>query len=174
MSNWTDVAVATGPSVVAVVAIVAAFRQQRLALAHQRELADLSNTRGVFDDAAVALHDASVALSGLERALFTGGAAFRSTFPEALPAAESATETLKSILGRLGVRLPADHVAITAFAKAHNAAREATNAMATQQTGLGSPFTAYPTVQDEHQRLIDATDGFMRAATKTVGARLPE
>jgi hypothetical protein len=173
VSNWTDVAVAAGPSVVAVVAILAAFRQQRRALVHQRELADLSNTRAVFDDAAVALHDASLALSGLERALFTGGATFRSMFPDALPAAETATETLKSIRGRLGVRLPADHVAITAFAKAHDAARKATNAMAAQQPGLGSDITAFPTVQDEHRRLIDATDDFMHAATQTVGARLP-
>ena len=93
-------------------------------------MADLADTRAVFDDAAVALHDASVALSGLERALFTGGTSFRSSFPDALPDAESATERLKSIRGRLGVRLPADHAGVTAFGNAHDAARAATNAMA--------------------------------------------
>ena len=39
---------------------------------HQRKLADLADTRNVFDDLAVALRDASAALSGLERALFNG------------------------------------------------------------------------------------------------------
>jgi hypothetical protein len=138
-----------------------------------RKLADLADTRAVFDDAAVALHDASVALSGLERALFNGGASFRSSFPDALPDAESATETLKSLLGRLGVRLPANHAAVTVFGNAHAAARKATNAMATQDPSPAADLTAHPTLQDEHRRLIDATDEFMRVATDTVGARLP-
>ena len=34
-------------------------------------------------------------------------------------------------------------------------------------------ITAYPTVEDEHKRLVEATDAFMRAATRTVGAQLP-
>jgi hypothetical protein len=142
-------------------------------LQHERDLADLDDMRQVFDDAAVALHDASVTLSGLERALFTGGATFRSVFPDAVPAAESATGALKSIRGRLGVRLPADHPAVTAFGNAHDAARKATNAMATQDPRTGAAITAHPTVRDEHERLIAATDEFMRAATGTVGARLP-
>jgi hypothetical protein len=71
--------------------------------------------------------------SGLERALFTGGA----------------------------------------FGTAQDAARNATNAMAAQDPSASADITAFPTVQDEHRRLIDATDELMRAATKTVGAQLP-
>jgi hypothetical protein len=93
--------------------------------------------------------------------------------PDALPDAESATETLKSIRGRLGVRPPADHTTVTVFANAHDAARKATHAMTAQAPSPGADITAFPTVQDEHRRLVDATDEFMRAATKTVGARLP-
>jgi hypothetical protein len=96
-TTTNDVILALGPSVVAVLALSLAAWQHWRGLVHGRQLADLGDTRGVFDDAAVALHDASVALSGLERALFNGGAGFRSTFPDALPAAELATESLKSI-----------------------------------------------------------------------------
>jgi len=172
-SSASDAILALGPIVVAVLALSLAAWQHWRGLAHARQLSDLADTRAVFDDGAVALHDASVALSGLERALFNGGSAFRSTFPDALPAAESATEALKSIRGRLGVRLRADHAAVTAFANAHDAARKATNAMATQDPSPRADLTAYPTVGDEHKRLIDATDEFMRAATQTVGAQLP-
>lgn len=172
-STTSDVVLALGPSIVAVVALSLAAWQHWRGLVHARQLADLADTRAVFDDAAVALHDASVALSGLERALFNGGPVFRSTFPDALPAAESATESLKSIRGRLGVRLHADHAAVLAFANAHDAARKATNAMATQDPSPGADLTAYPTVDDEHKRLIDATAEFMRAATEAVGAQLP-
>jgi hypothetical protein len=172
-STTSDVILALGPTIVAVVALGVAAWQHWRGLAHARQLADLADTRALFDEAAVALHDASVALSGLERALFSGGAGFRSTFPDALPAAESATETLRSIRGRLGVRLPADHAVVTAFASAHDAARKSTNAMATQSPSPAADITAYPVVGDEHKRLIDATDEFMRAATRTVGAQLP-
>jgi hypothetical protein len=172
-STTTDVILALGPSVVAVVALCLAAWQHWRGLTHARKLADLADTRAVFDDAAVALHDASVALSALERALFTGRASFRSSFPDALPAAESATERLKSIRGRLGVRLRANHAAVTAFGDAHDAARKATNAMAAQDPSSTADLTAFPAVRDEHGRLIDATDEFMRVATETVGARLP-
>jgi hypothetical protein len=172
-TTTTDVILALGPSVVAVLALSLAAWQHWRGLAHARKLADLADTRAVFDDAAVALHDASVALSGMERALFTGGASYRSAFPNALPDAEAATETLKSLRGRLGVRLRSDHAAVTAFGTAHDAARNATNAMAAQDPSASADITAFPRVQDEHRRLIDATDEFMRAATKTVGAQLP-
>ena len=43
----------------------------------------------------------------------------------------------------------------------------------TQDPSPRADLTAYPTVGDEHKRLIDATDEFMRAATQTVGAQLP-
>ena len=105
--------------------------------------------------------------------MFSGGASFRSTFPDAVPDAESATEHLKSIRGRLGVRLSADHSVVIALGNAHDAARNATNAMATQDPSPSADLTAYPTVQDEHRRLIEATNDFMRAAIETVGARLP-
>jgi hypothetical protein len=168
-----DVILALGPIVVAITALTLAAWQHWRGLGHARRLADLADARTVFDSAAVALQDASIALSGLERALFNGGATFRSLFPDALPTAETATEALKSLRGRLGVRLPADHVAVIAFGKAYDAARNATNAMAAQDPSPGADLSAHPTVPDEHRRLIDATDEFMRAATKTVGAQLP-
>lgn len=149
---------------------------QRLArqLEHDRELADLADTRKVCDDAVVALHDASVALSGLERAFVNYGSGFREKMPNAVPDAESATETLRSIRGRLGVRLPQDNAAVAAFEAAHDATREATNAAATQDPSPAADLrAAINTVQDAHRGLIDATDAFRRAATETVGARLP-
>jgi hypothetical protein len=84
-----------GAVLVALIAAYTAGRRQARALAaesgrlaqqleHDREMADLADTRARFDDAAVALHDASVALSGLEGALFTGGASFCRLFPAAL------------------------------------------------------------------------------------------
>jgi hypothetical protein len=169
----TNVILAAGPTVVALAAIGSAVWQQKRSFVHDREMTDLADTRRLFDDAAAALHDASVALSGLERALFTGGASFRSMFPDALTDAESATESLKSIRGRLAVRLRADHPALTAFGDAHDAAREATNAMAAQDPSASADITAHPTVPNEHRRLIDATDAFVTAAIMTVGARLP-
>ena len=164
---------ALGPTVVAVLALCIAAWQHWRGLTHARRLADLADTRAVFDGSAVALHDASVALSGLERALFTGGTTFRTMFPDALPDAEAATESLRSIRGRLGVRLPAGHPALEAFRMAHDAAREATNAMFAQDPSPTADITAHPAVRDEHRRLVDATEQFMEAATKTVGARLP-
>ena len=44
---------------------------------------------------------------------------------------------------------------------------------AAEDPSASADITAFPTMQDEHRRLIDATDEFMRAATKTVGAQLP-
>jgi hypothetical protein len=75
---------------------------------------------------------------------------------------------------RLGVRLAADHDAVKAFEAAHDATWNALDA--------GSRLTwdseidrdgAEAAVLEFHDRLLTATDDFMRAASKTVGARLP-
>ena len=62
VSATTDVILAAGPTVVALAAIGSAVWQQKRGFSHDREMDDLSDTRRLFDDAAVALHDASVAL----------------------------------------------------------------------------------------------------------------
>jgi hypothetical protein len=142
-------------------------------LEHARKLADLPDARAVFDDAAVALHDASVALSGLERALFTHGSSFRAMVPEAVPDAESATERLKSIRGRPGVRLPTGNAAVAEFETAHEAGAATKAAWAQDPSPDAAAGETHKILDAEHRRLIDATDRFMRAATKTVGAKLP-
>jgi hypothetical protein len=71
----TVIAVAI-PNVVAVVAIVAGWRQQVRTLEAERELTDLSNIRTVLDDAAVALHDAAYALDDARSHLTQYGAGF--------------------------------------------------------------------------------------------------
>jgi hypothetical protein len=173
--SWGDVAIAVGPSVVAVVAIVAAFRQQRRALAHGRELADLADARRVFDDAVVELHRASVALSGLEQALFNQGAAHWKDAPDAYPNADAASEALRAMVGRLGVRLPASDAALVAYETARDATRRAANAMVHHATEPGADLgKAHETVRAQHERLIAATADFLRAANDIVGTRVPD
>jgi len=174
LSTTSDVILAAGPTVVALAAIGSAVSQQRRGFRHERALSDLADARSLFDDAAVALQDASRALSGLERGLFTHGASIRSGMPDALPNADAAGESLKTVHGGLGVRLPADHATVVAFARAHDATREAVNAAFAQDPAPGADLReAWDTVRGGHERLIAATSEFMEAATATVGARLP-
>jgi hypothetical protein len=172
-TTTTDVILAAGPTVVAVVAIAAAVWQQWRGFDYARKMADLADTRKVVDDAAVALYDASRALSGLERAFFNFGSSFRIGMPEAFPDAEQAGATLKSIRGRLRVRLGGALAAIAAFGDAHDATRDAVNAAAAQDPSPSADIPGAGEVGDAHRRLLAATEDFMRAATETVGAQLP-
>jgi hypothetical protein len=58
VSTTTDVILAAGPTVVAVVAIGSGVWHQRRGLAHERTMGDLADVRELLDAAAVALHEA--------------------------------------------------------------------------------------------------------------------
>jgi hypothetical protein len=168
--SWGDVAIAAGPSVVAVVAIGAGFREQRRALAHERVLADVADARRVFDDAAVDLHRASVARSGVESALTNHAETHWTKAPDAYPNARAASEALRAMVGRLGVRLPAGDPALVAYDTARIATLNAANAMGARTAEPGANVgKAFEIVQAEHQRLLDATADFLSAANEIVG-----
>jgi hypothetical protein len=174
MSETVNVILAASASAVALVALGSAVWQQKRGFAHEREMADLADIRRLFDDAAVALHDASRAMSGVERGLFRDGRFVSQRSPEALSNAEEAGERLKVIRGRLRVRLEPADASVQTFARAHDAAWDVIRAVFAMDPGPGGASgEAFKAVQDGHRRLVAATDEFMSAATEAVGARLP-
>jgi hypothetical protein len=162
------------PIVIALAALGFAAWQQARGFRHAREMADLADVRALFDDAAVALHDASYALRLLQSGLLTYGASLSKRKPDALNDGQQTGERLRAIGWRLGVRLEEDHPALAAHASAYDATWEALRAVfaitPTHETEIRETVEV---VKASHQRLLAATNDFMRAATETVGARLP-
>src|SRR5947207_15385600 len=109
----TAVVAILASSTVAIASLVANVRQHAGALAHDRRMTDLRDTRAVLDDAANALAESSVALSGLERGLLWHGAFVARQDPMKLTKAEEAGERLKVIRGRLAMRLKVEHPALS-------------------------------------------------------------
>jgi hypothetical protein len=174
MTATSDAILAIGPSAVALAAIGATTWQQRRGFGHQREMADLSDLRELFDDAALALHQASRAVHELELWLHHHGGTKETWNGDAHDIGETAGEALKSLRGRLGVRLEAGHGAVSAFESAHDATWDALDAASRLTWDSDTDRdAAEKAVLVCHDRLIAATDAFMRAASKTVGARLP-
>jgi hypothetical protein len=178
MTATSDAILAVGPIAVALAAIGATTWQQRRGFKHQREMADLSDLRALFDEAAAALHQASLAGHEVELWLHDLDWAPATATPErqrgVLAGGFAAGEVLRSLRGRLGVRLDADHDAVKAFEAARDAAELAvgTASQLTWDEALDRD-TAEGVVLESHERMHTATDDFMRAASRTVGARLP-
>lgn len=94
----TNVILAAGPTVVAVVAIGSAYRQQKRSFGHEREMVDLAAVRAVLDDAAVLLHRAETAVIGSSDDL-----------TQAIEKVETLIPELEATLQRLSVRLGSQH-----------------------------------------------------------------
>jgi hypothetical protein len=174
VSETTDVILAAGPIVVAIVAIGAAAWQQKRGFAHARTMADLDDVRALFDQAAVTLAQASRALSGLESGLFTHGSRLVERAPSAWTDARESAEKVRATRERLSVRLDPHHGVIAAFTAADEAAWAAVNGVAAMSpTPESHTKEAWDAVRGGHERLIAAKADFMRAAAETVGVRLP-
>jgi len=160
VSATTDVILAAGPTVVAVVAIGANVWQQKRGFSHERELSDLAAVRSVLDDAALALQRVE---------LPSGELVDRESRSQVL----EARDELERIRSRIVVRFGGSHALAGGITDATEALRR-WNLAATALTIRGVSHDKAEKSQDEAARMFrHAADAFLDAAAKTAGARLP-
>jgi aspartate aminotransferase-like enzyme len=181
---------AISSSAVAIVAIIANEVRHRRSLQHARELADLESVRGVMDDAAAALHDATYAIDGVRAGVLQHGLGLFEDEGREKPfrAVRRAGERLDQLLERLKIRLGREHEAVKAFETADAAALEifrSAELIKLEDRPTPGDDTAAHHVADflaEQRKRIDAEreefgvsrDEFIDAAQRAAGADLPD
>ncbi len=125
----TDAILTAGPSLVALAAIGFAVWQQHRGFVHTRVLADLADTRGVFDEAAMALHRASYARGRTQQAFLDHGEWLGECAADVMGEFGSAGKELDLIRERLAIRLGEDHETVQRVDAANAALRTALKAL---------------------------------------------
>lgn len=185
----TETVAVISSSSVAALAIVANLVQHRGRVKHERELHDLDNVRDVLDDGAELLHRIAYVLDDVRLGLIQYGAGFFkeekrvATFNELKQLGREAD----ALLARLAVRLGEDHEVVKAFEGADEVVLAIYRALDMIRFE-SDPAPDDPYAKQQVRKIIDAErdkitasretfdthrDDFMKAASRTAGARLP-
>jgi hypothetical protein len=172
-----------GAVLVALIAAFTAGRRQaralkaesgRLAqqLEHDRELADLADTRALFDEAVVALQDADEVRHRATQAVFQHGQWTGERAPDAVQEVAVIATSLGPIRQRLAVRFGDEHDAVRGVHAVQLALREVAHLLSLppDHADVRESWTA---TQHAAKRFEDTRAELVRIAVRAVGARLP-
>lgn len=181
MSTTADVALAVGPSIVAVTAVLVTFKQQSRTLKHDqkmrkraerhdRAMRDLEYQRALMDDVALSLQDGRRALSRLLSAITTYGAGYQVRSPQALPDMAEAADAMRMTLARLILRRGDGDEIVALYQEACEAARNAIiNGLPLLPDLSENLRDSAKAVRAAHASFNDATDRFIAAAATVIG-----
>jgi hypothetical protein len=167
MSATVNVILAAGPSLVALAALGSTLRQQNRGFRHQREMSDLTVVRELLDDAAIALHRASLARDGVWA---VGPAAAAEAEGVASELANTGTG-LDAIVERLMVRLGLEARVVLASRAAADALKKIHDEIHRPNSDSVDQFGAFHAASDEFNA---ARAAFRGAAADAAGAQLPQ
>lgn len=172
VSTTADVILASGPIVVALAAIGAAVWQQRRGFGHEREMADLADTRSLFDEAVVALRHSDDMRHRATQALFSQGSWTGERAPEAVAAVGVAATALAPLRDRMAVRLGLDHEAVEGFNRVILTLREVAHllSMPSEYADAREGWNATKVAAEEFKA---AQAAFFSYAVRAVGSKLP-
>ena len=161
---------------VAAFALWLAGKRQAQAFRHEREMADLKDTRALLGEAAVQLHKVEGAMTDVEAAIDVGSADVKgSAGSELLEALSDAGWQLDVLGERLELHLGGESPAVQTFMSAEDAFHEYSTAIFHVWLHEEDPYIVdhQEKAEREHGRLEETAHRFRRAAHDLVGVRLP-
>jgi hypothetical protein len=172
-----------GAVLVALIAAFTAGRRQKRALEaeagrlaqqldHDRELADLADSRAVMDSAAIALHHASYAAAKVRQDFMTHGAWIAERASETVSAIHERGEALDQLRQRIAVRFGTDHALVQHFDAANGALLEVARQVRWPNDMIDIS-EAWPVIESKGKDFENARRQFLAAAVSTVGTRIP-